>query len=603
MSLVQTDSPSPALGADLAHPRTLAAASLGVALLASVPSWFSGFANDDLSQRLLLEGALPGYTVGWLGLYDFTPPSMPTAELVARGVLPWFSHPDLELRFLRPLASLTLALDHALFGRNALLAHLHSGLWMLALAFVAAQLYRRWLPARAAVLAAVLFALSPVHGIPLSWLASRHTLVSATFGALSLWAWLRPVGGVGGRGLALAFLAASLLSSESGLVTVTLIVSIELARVGLRRGLVRAALPLGVGLAYLLAYAGLGYGARNSSFYISPFDAPLEYLQAALLGVPALAAELLLGVPSTAAGIGGRPALLGLAALGVASAGGAVLWLRALGSALSSSERRELGGLCAGALLGLSALTGSPVSGRVLPLPALATAALAAVLLERTWSLLRGSPSRGGATPGRWRWRAALALGALFQLVVSPLTRVALALQIGESGRTQERLAREADVGACAHGGSLYLVNGSDPTLALYAAAALLFYTPEKAGAERLRVLSMAPQPQRLTRPAPGALLLEVLGDTRRSTPFEQLFRGPDQPLEPGLRVALPELDVRVEATRAGLFTRARFERAAGFDAASTCLLVWRNGRLEHERLPAVGASVMVEHQPGPMGL
>lgn len=591
-----SDAPSRASG------RSITIAALGVAALASIPSSFAGFSSDDLSHRLLLEGALPGYRVGWLGLYDFTSPSMPTAALIERGLLPWFTQPELSLRFLRPISSFSLALDHAGFGRNALAAHLHSALWMLGLSFVAGQLYRRWLSARAAVLASVLFAASPAFGIPLTWLASRHTLVAATFGALSLWAWLRG-DRARWRALSLTCLAASLLSSESGLAAIPLIVCLEIAGAGPRRGLVRAALPIGAGLAYLVTYATLGYGTRGSTFYVSPFESPLRYLESAALGVPALLSELLLGLPSVVAGIAGPPAQLVLAILGGAAAVGAYVWLRALGDLIAPSERRALAGACAGALLGLVALTGAPVSGRVLPLPALATAALCAVLLERTWRLIRG---KTGATraeaegpTGRWRWRIALALGALFQLGLSPLMRLTLPGQIAASGETQKKLALEADVGACARGGSLYLVNGSDPTLTLYAPAALLFYTPEKAGAERFRVLSMAPAEQRLTRTAPDTLELEVLGVERPSNPFERLFRS--APLEPGLRVVLPELTVSVEAVRSGLLTRARFEQTDQFTA--TCLLVWRNGRLEGEPVPGTGESLVVQHQAGPMGL
>lgn len=609
MPHTRTEPPtSPPIGNTLqqASARSIALASLGAAALASIPAWFSGFSSDDLSHRLLLEGALPGYQVGWLDLYDFTSPSMPTPALIERGLLPWFTQPELSLRFLRPISSFSLALDHALFGRNALCAHLHSALWMLALAFVAGQLYRRWLSARAAVLASILLAASPVFGIPLSWIASRHTLIAATFGALSLWAWQRG-DSPRQRALSLAGLVASLLSSESGLVTITLIVSLEVASAGLRRGLIRTALPIGAGLAYLIAYAALGYGARGSAFYVSPLETPLAYLQGAALGVPALVSELLLGLPSVAAGLGGRSALLVFAALGLLAAVGAYFWQRALGSEIAAGERRALAGSCVGTLLGLVALTGAPVSGRVLPLPALATAALAAVLLERTWQRVRRKhnphlPAAEAQAPdGRWRWRIALGLGALFQLGLSPLMRLTLPTQIAASAETQKKLALEADVGSCASGGSLYLINGSDPTLTLYAPAALLFYTPEKARAERFRVLSMAPAEHRLTRAALDTLLLEVVGQERPSTAFEGLFRAPDAPLEPGMRVVLPELTATVEATRAGWFTRTRFEQPNAF--AATCLLVWRNGRLESEPLPDIGASLVVQHQAGPMGL
>ena len=70
---------------------------LAAALLASLPAWFVGFASDDLAHRLLLEGSEPTYRGGWFGLYDFMPPSTPAPLLVERGLLPWFSSPELSL--------------------------------------------------------------------------------------------------------------------------------------------------------------------------------------------------------------------------------------------------------------------------------------------------------------------------------------------------------------------------------------------------------------------------------------------------------------------------------------------------------------------------
>jgi hypothetical protein len=578
--------------------------AIGVTLLASLPGLFVGFASDDLSQRLMLEGRVPGYTGGWLGLYDFTPRSLPAAALIEQGLFPWFTDPTLALRFFRPLSSATLALDHVLFGRHALLAHLHSLLWLMLLVGVAARLYQRWFSARPALLAALVFALSGVLAIPVSWLASRHTLVAASFGVLALWAWLRFREDHFKPGLALALLAlvAGLMASESGLVAVSLLGSYELGTRGLRRGGPTAALFLGLGLVYVITYAAFGYGARAGGFYVSPFDSPGAYLTAVLLGVPALSAELLLGLPSILAGIGGRPTQFVFAALGLAAAASTCFLLRALANSWAAGTRRVLTWLSLGALVSLVALVGAPVSGRVLPLPLLASAALAGHAISGCWSAARGSLGSPGSA-GHKRWWGAFGLVAFFQLGVSPLVRLSFPSQFMKMGDQQQQIAREADVGACASGGSLYLVNGSDPNLTLYAAAALLFYTPEKAGAERLRVLSMAPQAQRLTRTAPGVLRLDVLDPPRRSNPFEQLFRGPEHPLRAGQRVQLAELAVQVDEASDGAFTRASFSFPGTLDSRRSCLLIWRHGQLENLPLPGVGESVRIEHEPGPMGL
>jgi hypothetical protein len=93
-----------------------------VAALASVPTLWVGFVGDDLLQRLMLEHRLPGFGDGFWRSYEFTPQSLPTSEQVTRGLLPWFTDPELRIRFFRPLTSASLAMDAWCFGRNAALA-------------------------------------------------------------------------------------------------------------------------------------------------------------------------------------------------------------------------------------------------------------------------------------------------------------------------------------------------------------------------------------------------------------------------------------------------------------------------------------------------
>jgi hypothetical protein len=173
-----------------------------------------------------------------------------------------------------------------------------------------------------------------------------------------------------------------------------------------------------------------------------------------------------------------------------------------------------------------------------------------------------------------------------------------------KSADTQKRLALEADVGACAKRGSIYLINGSDPTLTLYASSAILFHSPEKAGAERWRVLSMAPQPHRVSRTTSDTVELEVLGSPRRNNLFELLVRDPSRhPLQVGQVVKLGELEVEADAVSGGLFTRARLQFERDLDHSEACFMAWRHGRLESVPVPSVGQSLRIEFEPGPIGL
>ncbi|HTV20028.1 MAG TPA: hypothetical protein VMG12_15195, partial [Polyangiaceae bacterium] len=398
------------------------------------------------------------------------------------------------------------------------------------------------------------------------------------------------------------FLVAALLASESGLVGVALLASYELGTRGLRRGL-RGAAPFALlGLVYLGLYVALGYGARGSSFYVSPFSAPLDYLVSALWSVPALAAELLLAVPSLVASF--IPATRGayvLAAFAAAAALAAILV--GARARLAPAARRHLVWLAAWTFIGLFALVGAPVAGRVLPLPAFGAAALLGHAIAIVWERLRPPPSSSALASGGRGWWAVLVPLALFHFVVSPLLRVGQAFQCRQAAEMQRRIAEQADVGACGARGSLYLLTGADPTLALYASAALGFYTPSKAGAERLRVLSMAAQPVALSRPEPRVLAIDVLDPPRRDNPFERLYRPANEPLQAGANIELPELSVHVDQADDGVFQRAlfAFRRELAGDAA--CLLAWKGGRLESFPLPAVGESVTLAHEPGPLGL
>jgi len=570
-------------------------------LLVSLPGLFVGFTNDDLTHRLVLEGVVPWYSGGAIGLYDFTPPSMPAPAFIEQGLFPWFSDPEFSLRFLRPLSSLSLWLDHVLFGRNALLAHLQSLAWMLVLVVTASGLYRRWFSAPAALLAALVFAVAGGHAMPLGWIASRHTLLAACLGLLSLSSWVRfrEDGYAPGAPLSVLLLVATLASSESGLVAVLLLAGYELGTRGVRRGLRSAALPLGIGLVYLGLYAAFGFGSRASGFYYSPFSAPLEYAVAVFFGAPMLLAEALLGVPAFAASMGGRGPQLAVVVLAGLALAGALALFRALGGVISAPARRSLSWLALASGLSLTALVGAAVPGRVMPLPLFAAAAVGGHALWGCWLKAHASTAPAGK---RRRWWAALVLVSLCQLLLPTLARLGMPFELRRGAEEQRRFAQNARL-ACSPGSTLYLLNGSDPGLMLYAGAALAFFTPEKVTFSQLRTLSMAPQAQLLTRTSPDTLRLEVLDLPRRHNVFEWLFRAPENPIEAGASLRAGELEVHVDAAEAGLFTNARFTLEGGLDSPAHCLSVWRDGRLESVPWPALGESLRVEHSPGPLGM
>jgi hypothetical protein len=195
-----------------------------------------------------------------------------------------------------------------------------------------------------------------------------------------------------------------------------------------------------------------------------------------------------------------------------------------------------------------------------------------------------------------------LLFGAL-HLAFAPFVRVQTALACRAISTAEKQMAESAEVGNCSKQGYLYLLTGADPSVALFAGPALAFYAPEKAGAERFRVLSFAPHPQRLRRKARNVLELEVLAEAPKRGPIQDMLRSPEHPLRPGSQVPLGELRARTLATGGGTWTRVRLEFLDALDPGKVCLIAWRRGRLEAVSLPDLGETVEIPHEPGPMGM
>src|SRR5262245_45469367 len=83
-----------------------------VAVLLAVPSIGSGFSSDDDIILPALDGKRIDAPLGY-DLYHFAGRSL--ADVIAHGILPWWTAPHLRLHWVRPLPSMLLALDHAFF--------------------------------------------------------------------------------------------------------------------------------------------------------------------------------------------------------------------------------------------------------------------------------------------------------------------------------------------------------------------------------------------------------------------------------------------------------------------------------------------------------
>src|SRR5262245_51932476 len=90
---------------------------LAALALLHAPSLGWGFFADDFGQRLVLEHPDEHPTMRPWSLYDFGDPNSPGVREDA--LFPWWTESDWRGRFFRPLTSLSLWLDHVVWGRFA----------------------------------------------------------------------------------------------------------------------------------------------------------------------------------------------------------------------------------------------------------------------------------------------------------------------------------------------------------------------------------------------------------------------------------------------------------------------------------------------------
>lgn len=159
-----------------------------LAVLISLPALRLGLMSDDHILAWQLEhGARP-----W-ALFEVAEERV--SELREAGGIAWWASPRLSVAFLRPLASLTHALDFTAWPHTPWLMSLWNVLLYGLCAFVAALLYRRTAPSPSvASLAALLFALNEAHAMSVGWISGRNTVLALLGSLTALYCHLRARG-------------------------------------------------------------------------------------------------------------------------------------------------------------------------------------------------------------------------------------------------------------------------------------------------------------------------------------------------------------------------------------------------------------------------
>jgi len=594
-----------------------------IAALLALPSLFVGFFLDDYAHLEAVDGLSP-VASAW-NLYCFAPgnPAL-TAHLIDTGPLPWFTAPDIRVRFFRPLSSGTMILDRALFGDASWGYHLHSVLWYLALLIVIGRLLRRALPGSLGVLTLALFAVDESHWFPVVWWAHRNTLVAAAFGFAGLLAYVRwrETGWRPGLPLALVSFGLGLLGGEAALSVFGYLLAYEmLAAPGSLSSRSRALLPfVGLGAVYIAGYVLGGYGVSGTGCYFSPLSDPLTYLRHAPERFLILAGNQFFLVPAEIAALSSR-AILPLAAVGAAVLAIVVVALRAVWPRLGQQEQKGVRWLAIGALLASPPFLSPFSSGRLLMVISLGGLAVIAAIIREGWrqmpatrtitstmtSTSKSTPHLaprtphpgGGFLPSSRRLAHRRKLVALawtlivLHLGVAPIAWLGLTPAFGVLNRRVLRLADTVELDDSRVGGQQVMLfnNTPSPVLAIYGAAIRTRLGHPRPAA--WRPLTLAPFDAALTRVGPCEFEMELQnGSEMFKTLPELIARDPRDRLLPGDTLRFRDFDVEVlDAGEVGP-TRMAFRFRAPLEDSRYVWLAWRDGGLRQFHLPSVGETV-----------
>jgi hypothetical protein len=564
----------------------LAVVALAFALAA--PNIAVGFYADDRLLLAVLDHRWPMHPAWW-DLYRLIP-SGEHAEQLAHGVIPWWAAPHLHIRFVRPLASAFVTLDHAVFGDSPLGYHLDSLAWWAGLLAISRAAFSRWLPAPSSTLALATFAFSAAHTYPVGWVSARHELMATAFVAGGLALLTDSEGDRQRRRLAaLAAFVLGLAASEEAIGGLAFALMHDLVgptaaarawSARLRRGAVWAV----TAVVYVAFYASLGGGARESGGYFSPLSSPGRFLEAGIVRYPVFLANALLGVPAEFAVLGASAAL---AVAGLLAAAGTVAMWRASTRWIEPTERDAIRWLVPGALLSIVPCLGAFPGARVLEVADLGFAALIAVVVRHAFA-------RGPWATAR---RSAGGLLIALHLVLAPLAGLASLAATVRGRRQTDAVAEDA---AKAIGGAErdFLLAASDPMVSVYAPLTL---AAQGRGHGCWTWLSGAKTDVRVTRTSTRSLLIEPLGLTLMHGPFETLYRDPLIPFQEGEEATV--CGARITVARLEDHLPAAIElHLEDMDDPRVALLVWRAGALQRLTAPDVGASVVVPWSEGPSG-
>jgi hypothetical protein len=530
---------------------------------------------DDFNQLAMLEGTYPACP-GPLNLYDFISDAN-RSPLMELGILPWWSHPHMELRFLRPLSSALLWLDWRVFGeRGAFFGHVHSLLWWAASSWGVYRLLREGFARRVALIAAFVFAVAPCHAYPLTWMANREALVSTALGTFGLIAYVRwrerrrPFDGLA----SLALFAAAMLAGEYSLCFTGYVVAIEATRSGepFRRratGIACFAVPV---LAYLATRHALHYGAFGTGYYHDPLRDFGAYAAAFPSRATVLFNSAWMGLDD-----GTSPGKYGWAVAPIIAAVIAAL-LRRVWADIDREDRRRLAWMFGGSILALAPVVAVGAMPRLLEISMIGVSGTIALLLDRVWFPRSPRPRRRA---DEWAEIFALLLG-FTHLVHAPLDSWLMQRYLRDVAVSRDREMTWLHDKAI--GKAMVVIVRADYFSTVFASPLRLEPgTP-------LRDLSF--QSGRLLVVRSSAHELELVAGSKPLFPVgsDDLIRNDDIPVRAGDAVTLPGMRARVLDLRGdGTPRRVAFDFDCDLDDPSYLWVIEKGAAFHELKLPPPG--------------
>ena len=566
-----------------------------VALLLASTSLTVGYSLDDHIHRTLLGIGEPiaGLHGGPLDLFGFASGNPADAkQLMDQGIYPWWSDPEVRLHFLRPLASLTHALDAALWPEQPLMAHAHSLLWFAASLAAAAFALRQMAPAPLALLAFALFALDDARGPAVGWIANRGALLVATFGFASLGLqarWLAR-GARRDRWLAVLAFALALLAGEAAVAIGGYLFAQALFGGGAerRRRLVAIWPYLLIGAVWACCYAAFGWGAQGSDVYLSPAHGLLPFARQLLTNMSVLLLAQLgpffwsdfwaMVLPQH------RPFVLLLALLWCLP----VLWAVRRGWAASPWMATGLLGL----LLALVPIAATMPQDRLLVNAGFGGALVSAAVIYEGW---RVGWAATGSRAARWSARLLVALFATSHLLLAPPLLALRARSMTTVEGALQRSDRSLPAGPGVTAVRVYALQTAFDPLLVY--VPMMRASLDQPTARSMRSLYTGPGAVEVVRDGVDSLLLRALGGFLPTEP-ERMLRSLKRPFAVGQQVVLDGMTATVVSVLPdGRPESVRFVFDRPLEDPSMRWVTWSETRFVAVALPPVGARLQLPAQ------